>query len=84
MSPAIGMSGYKFMGQAHTNAYRQAGGAIGYEHTFANQAADLLTAVAEGRPMQPDFDDGLKCQSVLDAVLEAAASDRWVDVKKPS
>ncbi len=58
------------------------GCAIGYEHTFANQAADLLNAVADGKPMTPDFDDGLKCQLVLDAVLEAAASERWVKVKK--
>jgi predicted dehydrogenase len=58
------------------------GCAIGYEHTFGNQAADLMSAVAADRPMQPDFDDGLKCQLVLDAVIEAAASDRWVDVKQ--
>jgi len=56
------------------------GCAIGYEHTFANQAADLMQAVAENKPMKPDFDDGLKCQLVLDAVLEAANTDRWVDV----
>jgi predicted dehydrogenase len=58
------------------------GCAIGYEHTFANQAADLLNAVAEGKPMTPDFDDGLRCQLVLDAVLEACGSDRWIAVKK--
>jgi predicted dehydrogenase len=56
------------------------GCAIGYEHTFANQAADLLDAVAANTPMKPDFDDGLRCQLVLDAVMEACASDRWVDV----
>lgn len=58
------------------------GCAIGYEHTFGNQAADLITAVAEDRPMQPDFGDGLRCQLVLDAVLEACASDRWIEVAK--
>jgi predicted dehydrogenase len=57
------------------------GCAIGYEHTFANQAADLVRAVAEGKPMKPDFDDGLKCQRVLDAVLESAATNQWVKVK---
>jgi predicted dehydrogenase len=59
------------------------GCAIGYEHTFTNQAVDLLEAIAAGKPMQPDFDDGLKCQLVLDAVLEAGGSDRWVKVKTP-
>ena len=58
------------------------GCAIGYEHTFGNQAADLIQAVADNRPMQPDFDDGLKCQLVLDAVMEACASDRWVNVRR--
>jgi predicted dehydrogenase len=58
------------------------GCAIGYEHTFGNQAADLIAAVAADRPMQPDFDDGLRCQLVLDAVLEACESDRWVAVAK--
>jgi predicted dehydrogenase len=58
------------------------GCSIGYEHTFTNQAADLLNAIATGNPMQPDFEDGLKCQLVLDAVLEACASDHWVNVEK--
>jgi predicted dehydrogenase len=58
------------------------GCAIGYEHTFGNQAADLMTAIAQNKPMQPNFDDGLKCQLVLDAVMEASNSDRWVQVKQ--
>jgi predicted dehydrogenase len=60
------------------------GCAIGYEHTFGNQAADLLAAVAAGKPMQPSFEDGLKNQLILDAVMEACASDRWVNVKQLS
>jgi len=60
------------------------GCAIGYEHTFGNQAADLINAIASNKPMQPTFDDGLKCQLVLDAVMEASASDRWVNVKPMS
>jgi len=57
------------------------GCAIGYEHTFGNQAADLIQAVADDRPMKPDFDDGLRCQLVLDAVLKSCDSQRWVDVE---
>jgi predicted dehydrogenase len=60
------------------------GCAIGYEHTFGNQAADLINAVAGNKPMQPNFDDGLKCQLVLDAVMEACSSERWVNVKPMS
>ncbi len=58
------------------------GCAIGYEHTFGNQAADLMDAIATGKPMKPDFDDGLACQRVLDAVLESCETSRWVDVNK--
>ncbi|HXI43207.1 MAG TPA: Gfo/Idh/MocA family oxidoreductase [Bryobacteraceae bacterium] len=58
------------------------GCAIGYEHTFGNQAADLINAIAQNKPMRPNFDDGLKCQLVLDAVMEASSSDRWVRVKQ--
>jgi len=58
------------------------GCAIGYEHTFGNQAADLMTAIGQNKLMQPTFDDGLKCQLVLDAVMEACGSDRWVHVKQ--
>lgn len=56
------------------------GCAIGYEHTFTNQVADLLAAIHENQPMDPNFDDGLENQKVLDAVLAAANSDRWVNV----
>jgi hypothetical protein len=31
--------------------------------------------------MQPTFDDGLKCQLALDAVMEGCAGDRSVNVK---
>ncbi len=54
------------------------GCAIGYEHTFTNAAADLLQAIAEGRPVRPSFEEGLQCQLVLDAVLEASQKQSWV------
>lgn len=66
----------------YMNKWWVPGCAIGYEHTFANQAADLLFAIAEDKPISPTFEDGLKCQLVLDAVLEACATGRWVKVKK--
>jgi len=41
---------------------------------------DLLVAIAEGKSVQPDFHDGLRCQQVLDAVVESGQSGRWVTV----
>jgi predicted dehydrogenase len=66
----------------YMNRWWVPGCAVGYEHTFANQAADVLFALAEDKPISPTFEDGLKCQLVLDAVLEACQTGQWVKVKK--
>jgi predicted dehydrogenase len=57
------------------------GHTLGWEHTFTNQARDLLTAIAEGGQPAPSFGDGLAVQRVLDAVQRsAAAGSGWVAV----
>jgi len=57
------------------------GHTLGWEHTFTNQARDLLTAIAEGGQPAPSFGDGLAVQRVLDAVQRSAAADSgWVAV----
>ena len=50
------------------------GHTLGWEHTFTNQARDLLTAIADGGQPAPSFGDGLAVQRVLDAVQRSAAS----------
>lgn len=47
---------------------------IGYEHEFTHAVADFVDAVANGKPIDPDFRDGLKCIRVLEAGLKSAAS----------
>ena len=37
----------------------------------------------EGSSAPPGFVDGLRAQYVLDAILEAAAAGRWIDVANP-
>ncbi|MEU8124104.1 Gfo/Idh/MocA family oxidoreductase [Spirillospora sp. NPDC049024] len=54
---------------------------LGYEHTFTHQAADLLTAIAEGADPRPSFADGLQVQRVLAAVAASAASRCWAEVE---
>jgi len=66
----------------YMSAWWPPGHIIGYEHTFVNQAADLLTGIAEDKPLSPDFEDGLRCQQVLDAVLESCKTGRWVRIPK--
>ncbi|WP_062213308.1 Gfo/Idh/MocA family protein [Streptomyces sp. NBRC 109706] len=49
-----------------------AGHGLGYEHTFAHQARDLVFAIAEGTDPEPSFADGLQVQRVLSAIEESA------------
>ena len=58
--------------------YWPVGHIIGYEHTFVNLLADALTALAEGRPISPDIEDGLQNQRVLDAVERSSDAREWV------
>ncbi len=54
-----------------------AGHVIGWEHTHVHQIRDLLTGVANSTSPAPTFDDGYRCQAVLDAVERSASSGRW-------
>jgi predicted dehydrogenase len=50
------------------------GHGLGYEHTFVNQAADMLRVLGGRRPVLPlaDFDDAFRTQRVLEAALLSA------------
>jgi predicted dehydrogenase len=45
---------------------------IGYEHGFVHAAADFINAIAEDKPISPNFADGLKCIQVLEAGIRSA------------
>jgi predicted dehydrogenase len=62
------------------NAWWPAGHIIGWEHTFIHEIADLLTAIDASQQVVPDFYDGLRCQQVLDAVVESAKNRKWVEI----
>lgn len=55
---------------------------LGYEHTFINQAADILRALSgqEVPAPLPDFADALRTQRVLHAALDCARSAAPVDI----
>ncbi len=65
----------------YAGAYWPPGHIIGYEHGFVNQVADLMQAIASGKPCKPDFEDGLRCQEVLDAVLQSAGQRCWIPIR---
>ncbi|HZX39222.1 MAG TPA: Gfo/Idh/MocA family oxidoreductase [Streptomyces sp.] len=56
----------------YLEAWWPPGHALGYEHTFAHQARDLVEAIATGTDPTPSFADGLQVQRVLAAVEESA------------
>ena len=47
---------------------------LGYEHTFVNQAADIVVALNGGRPVVPipDFEDAFTTQRVMEAAVLSA------------
>ncbi|MBV8549804.1 MAG: Gfo/Idh/MocA family oxidoreductase [Acidobacteriaceae bacterium] len=59
-----------------TNFWRP-GHIIGYEHTFIAALADFLFSLSRDEQFHPNFEDGLRVQEVLDAVLQSAHSRRW-------
>lgn len=61
-------------GHPYADAWWPDSHGLGYEHTFVNQAADMLAAIGGGEPLVllPDFADALKTQLVLHAAVESA------------
>ncbi len=58
---------------------------IGWEHTFVHEIHHLIDCIVNDKPIAPmgaTFYDGLKCQEILEAVVESAEKGRWV--KTPS
>jgi len=45
-------------------------------------AWEFVSAIVEGRPAAPSFYDGLKAQTVADAVLRSYDERRWVDLPR--
>ncbi|MBA2529363.1 MAG: Gfo/Idh/MocA family oxidoreductase [Euzebyales bacterium] len=69
-------------GHPYAGAWWPDSHALGYEHTFVNQASDMLTVIAGGEPIValPDFADALQTQRVLHAAIESARRRSPVDV----
>ena len=67
---------------AYVKGWWPPGHVIGYEHTFVHTVHDFLEAVASGKRVRPDFEDGLQNQLVLEAIEKAARTRRWVKVER--
>jgi len=54
---------------------------IGWEHTFIHEIYHLVNCIVNDKPVAPTgatFYDGLKCQEILDGVLESSRKGKWV------
>jgi myo-inositol 2-dehydrogenase/D-chiro-inositol 1-dehydrogenase len=51
--------------------------AIGFEHSFIHQTADFVNSLTADKPAEPTFEDAIKTERVLDAVLRSAKSGKW-------
>ena len=54
--------------------------AIGYEHSFIHQLADFLGSLDAKEPVAPSFEDALRTECVIDAVLRSANLRKWEEV----
>ncbi len=61
----------------YTGAWWPPGHILGYEHTFIHTMKDLMDGIKTGNSPAPTFEDGYRCQAVLAAVEQSAASGEW-------
>lgn len=54
-----------------------AGHIIGWEHSHVHTVKDLLDGIASGTNPAASFEDGYRCQAILDAVERSANSGQW-------
>jgi len=57
---------------------------IGWEHTFINEVFHILDAIANGKEVGPHaatFEDGYKCNVIMDAIMESAEKGKRVTIQ---
>ena len=58
------------------------GNALGYNDQKIIEARELICALAEGRPAEPDFAFGHRITQAIDAVQKSIAERRWVRIEE--
>lgn len=64
----------------YLGAWWPPGHIIGYEHSFTHTVYDFLRAIESGTSPQPNFEDGVQNQRVLDAIERSAKTGQWAQV----
>jgi predicted dehydrogenase len=64
----------------YVDAWWPPGHVLGWEHTFVHENYEFLSAVANGDPFHPSFEEAYEVQQVLDAVQRSDEHGQWVTV----
>ena len=56
------------------------GHGIGYADSFVIEVAEFIRSIIENVPFSPNFEDGVKCQEILEAVEQSAIQRTWKTV----
>lgn len=67
-------------GHPYMNAWWPAGHVIGYDTTFVHELYEFVEAIAHDKPTCPDFNDGVACCQILEAVDLSIERKAWVKV----
>ncbi len=54
--------------------------ALGYNETKIIEAAEVVRSIVTGTPMWPTFESGHHICQIVDACMESARQERWVDI----
>jgi len=54
------------------------GHGIGYADSFVIEVTEFVRSIANNEPFSPDFEDGVRCQEVLEAIEQSAERRSWV------
>lgn len=60
---------------------------LGWEHNHLHMLYHFLTCISRGDSVGPwaaTFEDGLRCQEILEAAKKSARDERWVDIAELS
>jgi predicted dehydrogenase len=68
-------------GHPYAAAWWPPGHTIGYEHLFAHELYEFICGLSKKKGNFPTFEDGVKCQRVLETVEKAAKSRKWEKVQ---
>jgi predicted dehydrogenase len=64
----------------YANKWWPAGHIIGWEHTFTHEVYDFFNAIVNNKPLQPDFEDAVKTQKVLERVKDSIHNKAWQSI----